>query len=318
MFSISDRVKLYNHDLLNPSKGPEALQRKVQFDLRLYFCRRGMENMDKLKKKDFEVRFNTESEEWFVIKTKDELTKNHKEIEQIVSGIMPENKTDNLCPVKSFRTYIEHLNPDNDYMWQYALDRIDPTRPNIWYSKRHFGKNPLSTFMSDLSQKCNLSKNYTNHSIRVTGITVLTNAKFSNADIMSVSGHKSIQSLAVYQKTDNKKKMEMGKKLSESVVKTSDKMIEGTMKRALPPAPSTMQMAVQSETAITPTTSTAIVPFEPNFEEDDGIPDFDLLSALAEFERNNNANTPSTTVANTNVLKPDSKSTVRELPHRNY
>ena len=104
---LSDRVKLYNHDLLNPSKGPEALQRKVQFDLRFYFCRRGMENMDKMKKNDFELRFNTEAEEWFVVKVKDELTKNHKEIENIVSGIMPENKTDDMCPVKSFRKYIE-------------------------------------------------------------------------------------------------------------------------------------------------------------------------------------------------------------------
>ena len=263
-----------------------------------------MENIENMRKTDFELRFNTEQEEWYVIKIKDELTKNHKDIENIVSGVMPENKTDDMCPVKSFRTYIEHLNPDNPYMWQYALDRIDPTRPNIWYSKRHYGKNPLATFMSDLSDKCNLSQKYTNHSIRATGITVLTNAKFSNADIMAVSGHKSLQSLAIYQKTDNKKKIQMGKKLTESV-KTSTNL------PALPQAPSTMQLAIQSkpsEMAVTPKTNmeNAVVPYEPSFNDDCDLPDFDLLSALAEFEEKNDANmvqnSVSTTLANTNVL----------------
>ena len=117
---------MYNHKLMNPKNGAEVLQRKVQFDFRFYFCRRGMENMEKMKTNDFELRFNTESEEWFVIKVKNELTKNHKDIEHLVSGVMPENKTDALCPVESFHTYIQHLNPDNDYMWQYALKKIDP------------------------------------------------------------------------------------------------------------------------------------------------------------------------------------------------
>ena len=65
---------MYTHDYMKPHKGPEALQRKVQFDLRLYFCRR-----DKMKKKDFALRFNSNKEEWYVIKVKDELTKNHWE-----------------------------------------------------------------------------------------------------------------------------------------------------------------------------------------------------------------------------------------------
>ena len=287
---------------MNPKNGPEALQRKVQFDLRFYFCRRGMENMEKMKKNDFEVRFNTESEEWFVIKVKDELTKNHKDIEHLVSGVMPENKTDALCPVESFRTYIQHLNPENEYMWQYALDKIDPEKPDVWFSRKHFGKNPLSTFMSDLSEKCGLSQTYTNHSIRVTGITVLTNANYSNADIMSVSGHKSIQSLAVYQKTDQKKKIKMGKTLFGSMSKEpSNQLVAPPQKLALP-APN-IQVAIQSEHAATPQpvmNSHGIVHYEPNFE--DGIPDFDLLNAICEMEESNTPQVPvtmSTSVANT-------------------
>ena len=152
---------------MDPSRSPEHLQRKVQFDLRFYFCRKGCENMEKMLKTDFEFKYSTEHEEWFVIKIRDELTKNHRDLENIVSGIMPENKTDPLCPVKSFREYLSHLHPDNKYMWQYAADKLNPQKPDIWFTRKNIGKNPLAAFMSDVSKKCKLSQIYTNHSIRV-------------------------------------------------------------------------------------------------------------------------------------------------------
>ena len=249
-----------------------------------------MENMDKMKKTDLELRYHSNTEEWVVIKVKDELTKNHKNIKNLVSGIMPKNKTDWMCPVKSFRTYIEHLNPKNEYMWQYALNTINPANPDIWYSKKHFGKNPLATFMSTLSKQVGLSQIYTNHSIRATGITVLTNNKFSNADIMSVSGHKSIQSLTVYQKTDDKKKILMGKALSDSTMKQNkpSAIKPGSPKLALPSAPSTLQIDVlpQSEKAAAPkqNVTDAMIPFQADFNDENDIPDFVLLTAICDME----------------------------------
>ena len=94
-----------------------------------------------------------------------------------MSGVMPENKADSLCPVKSFQDYVSHLNPQNDYMWQTPLDKVNITVAQVWYGRQHIGKNPLRTFMSDLSDKCKLRQIYTNHSIRVTGCTVLTHCQ---------------------------------------------------------------------------------------------------------------------------------------------
>ena len=102
------------------------------------------------------------------------LHKNHKNIEEKISGFMPENRDDPLCPVKSFRKYLEHLNPENNFLWQSPLDKINLETMKIWYSKQHLGKNTLGNFMQDVSKECKLSKKYTNHSIRVTGATVLT------------------------------------------------------------------------------------------------------------------------------------------------
>ena len=269
---------------MNPQNGAEHLQRKVQFDIRLYFCRRGCENMEKMLKDDFKMKYNEKNDEWYIIKIRDELTKNHREAESIVSGIMPENRDDPMCPFQSFKNYIQHLHPDNKYLWQKPLEKPHPSRPSIWYSRQHIGKNSLASFMSDVSKNCNLSQKYTNHSIRVTGCTVLTRCNFSHSEIMAVRGHKSVQSLAVYQKTKDTQKIQMGKALFQSMTREEEdidvnrkkEIREPPTKKALPapaaPTPQPSMMATQSEKAIVPvqkdTVAPEIIPFEANFEDD--------------------------------------------------
>ena len=215
--SVLDRVKLYNHPYMNPDGSPESLQRKVQFDIRLYFFRRGCENMEEMRRDHFKAIFRQDIEEWVVVKNRDELTKNHKTAEAIVTGFMPENRDDPLCPVRSFIMYTEHLNPENDYLWQVPLRKMDPNNPDVWFGKGHIGKNPLAKFMKNISINCQLSKIYSNHSIRVTGATILTRNKFSASEIMSVTGHNSVQSLTIYQKTEERQKVAMGKVITAAM-----------------------------------------------------------------------------------------------------
>ena len=119
-----DRIKIYESEYMDPDTTPEALQRKVQFDIRLYFFRRGSENMESMQKSDFKLEFNTTTESWMVIKTNDELTKNHQEIGNKIAGVMPENKNYlKHCPVRSYVMYNEHLNPENTFLWQTPLKK---------------------------------------------------------------------------------------------------------------------------------------------------------------------------------------------------
>ena len=129
-----------------------------------------------------------------MVKAKDELTENHKDAENIVTGVMPENPGDRLCPIKSYNKYIMHLNPENEFLWQVPMHNINMETDIIWFGKGHVGKNPLSKFMSTSSANCKLSRIYTNHCIQVTGATVLTRMKFSASEIMSLTGHKSVKS----------------------------------------------------------------------------------------------------------------------------
>ena len=139
---------------------------------------------------------------------------------------MPENPDDTLCPVASFKKYQEHLNPNNDYLWQTPLEKGKlKGDKNIWYSKQHVGHNTLSKFMTEVSKFCDLSQNYTNHSIRATGITVLKGMNYTESQIMAISGHKSVQSLAIYQKMATKEKMDMVNVLFQSVTKPEDQIV---------------------------------------------------------------------------------------------
>ena len=125
----------------------------------------------------------------------------------------------------------------------------------MWYGKAHIGKNPFAKFMTEVSKNCNLSKTYTNHCIRVTGATILTHLKFSAAEIMSVTGHKSVQSLTVYQKT-NQKKEEMGHVLGQAMQMRDDE-IQRQPQLQLPAPPSSPITGTHPTPTPTPLSSTA-------------------------------------------------------------
>ena len=73
--------------------------------------------------------------------------------------------------------------------------------------------------MTNLSKKCKLSEVYTNHSIRATGAIILAKNMYCNAQIMAVTGNKSVQALSMYQRVDDEDKIRMGKTLTDNVLK---------------------------------------------------------------------------------------------------
>ncbi|VDI46251.1 Hypothetical predicted protein [Mytilus galloprovincialis] len=119
---------------------------------------------------------------------------------------MPGNSGSEYCPVSSFEKYVNKLNPECDKLWQRPKDQFLEEDPS-WYYNIPVGEKTLGNFMSYLSKKCNLSEIYTNHSITATGPTVLAKNSYCNAQIMAVTGHKSVASLSLYQRVDNDDKI---------------------------------------------------------------------------------------------------------------
>ena len=171
----------------------------MQFDIRYYFCRRGGENIYDMKKNTFELDFDTDTRIAFVKKVTDEIQKNHQEgNSEIITGFMPQiidpatGNPHKMCPVLSFELYINRLHPDNEFLWQRSLKKKPDNIMAPWYSNERVGHNPLDNFMSTLGKNAKLSQHYTNHCIQVTGVTNLSRQNFTDKQIMSVTGHKSI------------------------------------------------------------------------------------------------------------------------------
>lgn len=121
------------------------------------------------------------------------LQKNHSGNDrESTSGVMPEFPGSTYCPVKSFETYVENLNPLCDSLRQRPKESFTEDEA-VWYCNSCLGEKILAKFMSKLSEKAGLSQIYTNHSVRATGATILTKSMFSPSQIMSVTGHKSVQ-----------------------------------------------------------------------------------------------------------------------------
>ncbi|KAK7105841.1 hypothetical protein V1264_017169 [Littorina saxatilis] len=207
----ADRQKLYHSMYMNTAT-PTGLANKVQFDVRYYFSRRGAENMHSMTKTTFRIKTDATTNREYVCKNSDELTKNHQHDTAFVTGFMPATLTDS-CPVESFRQYISHLNPDCDRLWVYPLDTFSTDSP-VWYAKKPIGVNSMSQFLPRLSKSCGLSQVYTNHSIRATSATVLHQSSFTPAEIMAVTGHRSVSALTTYQRTSDAQKLQMGDALA--------------------------------------------------------------------------------------------------------
>ena len=97
-----------------------------------------------------------------------------------------------LCPVSSFKMYLDLLHPDNSAFFQY------PNKKKSGFTREVVGKNALGYMMKELSEKAKLSKNYTNHQIQKTTATGMKESGFSLQQISNVTKHKNLDSLRHY------------------------------------------------------------------------------------------------------------------------
>ena len=97
---------------------------------------------------------------------------------------------------KAMEIYLAKLNPKYDAFFQYPKKHWK--YDEVWYDARPIGVNKLDGMMRDISRATELSKAYTNHSVRATAITLWSNVGVQNRHIMAISGHRSEQSLAHY------------------------------------------------------------------------------------------------------------------------
>lgn len=124
----------------------------------------------------------------------------------------------NLCPVALFKLYKDKIHPDVPFFWQRPKQGKLHYCDTYWYDKARVGHDPIENFMATLSKEAQLSKRYTNHSIRSTAMGILGN-KYEGRIIIGLSGHKSENTIKQYIRTlPPETKKDMSKTLAENIL----------------------------------------------------------------------------------------------------
>ena len=181
------------------SDTPQGLQYRVFFEVGIHFGRRGREGLRELKKDSFVLKRNSEGREYVEMAVNEfEKTKQGKNVrEKEKCAAMFDCPESADCPVWHFKKYMSKLHKDLDAFYQRPLETWEADS-EVWYAKVPLGKNKLAAFMAKISEAAKLEEIYTNHCLRATCATALDRAGFKPHEIITVTGHKHVQSLQPY------------------------------------------------------------------------------------------------------------------------
>lgn len=118
------------------------------------------------------------------------------------------------CPVKLWKTYVEHRPEDlrNTGRFYLAPLRNISAHNDVWYKRNPIGKNSIALIMKSLISGTDIEKKMkklTNHSGRHTLVKKLKSAKVPESSIIKVTGHKSTAGLKSYDPADEAEFQEM-------------------------------------------------------------------------------------------------------------
>ena len=179
----------------------------------LYWCRRGSEGQRQLTTSSFEIKDNGDGRRYAKM-THQEATKNHQGGEIEKENFEHEVKMYSVNsvfqggedPVGLLELYLSKVNPKCKAFFQTPRNDFN-FGDEIWYENRPLGVNSLARMMKGISKAASLSQLYTNHSVRATSITLLSEAGMRNRHIMAISGHSNEQSLNSYNRRPSEKQL---------------------------------------------------------------------------------------------------------------
>ena len=121
------------------------------------------------------------------------------------------------CTVYLLDLYISKLPKsavDNDlfYCKPMASAPLDDSCP--WYFNVPIGKNTLSKMVADMCAEAGLSGKKTNHSLRVSGTSCLFEAGVPEKLIQQRTGHRTLESLRMYERVTDKQHLAVSKVLT--------------------------------------------------------------------------------------------------------
>ena len=132
-------------------------------------------------------------------------TKNHQsglnDEEDESDGKMFEVPGSPQCPVQTVENYISHLNPEMEFLFQrprVVSSKFNPEADTVWFCNSPLGISYLSTMMGTMSLNAEINPPLSNHCVRATSVTILSDANVEARHIKCMTGHKSDTSIESY------------------------------------------------------------------------------------------------------------------------
>jgi len=207
----ADMVKL--HSYFNRTT-PTRLLWEVFFLIIYHFGFRGREWLRSLTKSSVLIKFCPITNLRYVdlIKEIKEKNVNQTNPESCKQILMYEKPTSISCPVQAIQLYLSKLPHNSNVLFPKPKIKFQ----DDWYSEKEvLGKHTLFDGMKKISELANLSKIYTNHCIRASVVTTLSEQGFTPSEIQTVTGQKRIETIERYTKRiSSSKKMKLSHALS--------------------------------------------------------------------------------------------------------
>ena len=151
-------------------------------------------------------------------------------------------------PDESHKNYLCHLNPKLDCLFPSVHEKLEAL--NLARIKSPLGVNILGWMLKLMSSRAGIQPHLSNHCLRATSVTVLSDNNCETRRIKSVTGYKSNNSIESY---NDRPSLDQRKKMSEALSsflrghEATSAYKEGTAKRQLTTSPSTT--AIQASPA---------------------------------------------------------------------
>ena len=160
-------------------------------------------------------------------------TKITVKVAQKLSAVPCQKCLEILCVLLNHTKSTLTVFTQTEFLWQCAKTPQEVKKSKYYLYNKRMSENTLACFMSSLSQHCELSQQYINHSIRVTGATFLARQNFSAKQIVGITGHCSMNTLALYSKVSENEKLMMGMSMNYFLMETPTLETQQHEKKAL-------------------------------------------------------------------------------------
>jgi hypothetical protein len=191
---------------------PESLFNMVWYHNTKLFGFRGSHESRQLKWGDVELKSDSNNTSYIEFTERETKTRtgNSAHIRSFVPKIFPSDNPQR-CPIVAYRKFASKRPdcmsyPDSPF---YLAVNYKPANDSTWYKSQAMGVERLQTAMSKMAESCGLKGRYTNHSVRKTTCTQLLHAGVAPNNIIQLTGHKNVQSLANYAVASKKQQRDM-------------------------------------------------------------------------------------------------------------